>query len=166
MANRDIHDLKKDLVRLAKKRANYYRYYKGERDRDIFNYTGLFKENGRVVTAEEFTNKFGNKIEYGLAMLEKLLDRNYIRDVNERYKENVIAMLVGMGFEEQAMQVGAMSLREFMKEFNKGTWDNLKETYNDYETIRISEHFDKSLGLDAYEGIPERVLGLGVFKEG
>lgn len=143
MANKSYtdSDIKNALAKLRDKRRRYVnRYdYESKQMKDIFAQTGLFKENGRVVTVQEFKEKFGAHINYGMAMIQEKLDRNYLKNINKKYKENISTMLNMMGLEEESEKVERMGYREFMRLDRQGTWDYVQEQYDTYDIISLAE---------------------------
>lgn len=151
MANKYTdEEIKTMLAKLRDKRRRYLNRndYESKQMKDIFAQTGLFKDNGRVVSVEEFKEKFGVHINYGVAMIEEKLDKNYIRNINKRYKENITTMLNMMGLEEESEKVERMSYRKFMQLDKEGTWDYVQEQYDNYDTISLAEEISGELSTE------------------
>lgn len=143
-------EIKGFLGKLRDKRRRYLNRndYEAEQMKDIFAQTGLFKDNGKVVSVEEFKEKFGVHINYGVTMIKEKLDPNYIKNINKRYKENISTMLNMMGLEEESEKVEKMGYREFMRLDRAGTWDYVQEQYDSYDTISLAEEISGELNSE------------------
>lgn len=152
-------EIKQMLGKLRDKRRRYVnRYdYESKQMKDIFAQTGLFKSNGRVVSVEEFKEKFGTHINYGVAMIQEKLQPNYLKDINKRYKENVATMLNMMGLEEESKKVERMGYREFMRLDRQGTWDYVQEKYDSYDAISLAEEISGEFDADTKGELSEDV---------
>ena len=97
-------DIKILLNKLRDKRTRYRKRldYESKQLSDIFEQTGLFDEQGKIVSVDEFKKKFGVHINYGVAMIQEKLQPNYVRDINRKYKDNIETMLNLMGLEEES----------------------------------------------------------------
>lgn len=160
MANKYTdQEIKTMLGKLRDKRRRYLvrNDYESKQMKDIFAQTGLFKENGRVVSVEEFKEKFGVHINYGVAMIEEKLQPNYIKNLNKKYKENISTMLNMMGLEEESEKVERMGYRKFMQLDKQGAWDYVQEQYDSYDTISLAEEISGELDTESKGELSEDV---------
>lgn len=161
MANQyNDEEIKRLLGKLRDKRKRYLnrKDYEAEQMKDIFAQTGLFKDNGKVISVNEFKEKFGIHINYGVAMIQEKLDPNYIKNVNKKYKANISTMLNMMGLEEEATKVERMGYREFMRLDQQGTWDYVQEQYDQYDTISLAEEISGELDSDKKDKLSKDVM--------
>lgn len=143
-------EIKQLLGKLRDKRRRYLnrKDYEAQQMKDIFAQTGLFKDNGKVLSVDEFKQKFGMHINYGVAMVEEKLDKDYIKNINKKYKQNIATMLNMMGLEEESAKVERMGYREFMRLDQQGTWDYVQEQYDQYDTISLAEEISGELSSE------------------
>lgn len=130
------------LNKLRDKRRRYLnrRGYDAKAMQDIFAQTGLFNEDtGRVVSVQEFKEKMGYHINYGVAMIQEKLQKDYVKKVTMQLKDNLVTMLNNMGLEEESEKVSKMGYREFTRLEEQGEWDYVVEKYDDYDTISLAE---------------------------
>lgn len=160
MTNYSDEQIKTLLTKLRDKRRRYLNRndYEAQQMKDIFAQTGLFKQNGRIVSVEEFKEKMGVHINYGVAMIQEKLNPNYIRDINKKYKENIATMLNMMGLEEESEKVARMGYREFMRLDKQGTWDYVQEQYDTYDTISLAEEISGAVSGDEKEHLSKDVM--------
>lgn len=160
MTNYSDEQIKNLLTKLRDKRRRYLNRndYEAQQMQDIFAQTGLFKQNGRIVSVEEFKEKMGVHINYGVAMIQEKLKPNYIRDVNKQFKENVAKMLNTMGLEEESEKVARMGYKEFMRLEKQGTWDYVQEQYDTYDTISLAEEISGVVSGNEKEHLSNAVM--------
>lgn len=160
MTNYSDEQIKNLLTKLRDKRRRYLNRndYEAQQMKDIFAQTGLFKQNGRIVSVEEFKEKMGGHINYGVAMIQEKLNPNYIRDINKKYKENIATMLNMMGLEEESEKVARMGYREFMRLDKQGTWDYVQEQYDTYDTISLAEEISGVVSGNEKEQLSKDVM--------
>lgn len=160
MTNYSDEQIKTLLTKLRDKRRRYLNRndYEAQQMKDIFAQTGLFKQNGRIVSVEEFKEKMGVHINYGVAMIQEKLNPNYIRDINKKYKENIATMLNMMGLEEESEKVARMGYREFMRLDKQGTWDYVQEQYDTYDTISLAEEISGVVSGNEKEQLSKDVM--------
>lgn len=150
MAQYTDEQIKQALAKIRDKRRRYIKRkgYEAEQMKDIFAKTGLFiqekdadeiAENVRIVSVEEFKEKFGVHINYGMGMINKILEPDYVKKLNKSYKDNLVIMLNNMGLEEESKKVEEMGYREFMRLDRAGTWDYVQEQYDTYDQISLAE---------------------------
>lgn len=142
-------ELQKMLEKLSKKRYDYRRNrgWLDDKYKDIFQQSGLFKEGfgyGKrsVISAQELIDRKGVNINYTIGMLEQMLDRNYIKNIDISYKESIVIQLKYMGMDKLANQFDNLSLKNFRKEFIKTRINiDFKEFYDNYKSLRTAEQF-------------------------
>ena len=153
-------DIKILLNKLRDKRTRYRKRldYESKQLSDIFEQTGLFDEQGKIVSVDEFKKKFGVHINYGVAMIQEKLQPNYVRDINRKYKDNIETMLNLMGLEEESEKVRKMGYREFMRLDKQGTWDYVQEQYDTYDTISLADEISGETSTQELQEISNDVM--------
>ena len=139
-------DLKNLLRKFSVKRQNYRRRKQASLDlqlgEDLFERSGLF-ENGRIISVDKLKQKYSNELHYKIAIMENMLDKDYIKNVNLRYKDNMVSMLNNMGEVEWAEEVENMSLRKFTQKVYQGEFDDVKERYDTSVAIDTAERMSR-----------------------
>lgn len=139
-------DLKNLLRKFSVKRQNYRRRKQASLDlqlgEDLFERSGLF-ENGRIISVDKLKQKYSNELHYKIAIMENMLDKDYIKNVNLRYKDNMVSMLNNMGEVEWAEEVENMSLRKFIQKVYQGEFDDVKERYDTSVAIDTAERMSR-----------------------
>ena len=142
-------EIKEMLQKLNRKRKAYNdrRGYGSKTARDLFAHSGLF-EDGKVVGVKRFKEMFEDRINYGVKMVENMLDKNYVRDVTKRFKDNLVTLLNNMGLEEESKKVEEMGIKRFTELEEVGTWDYVIEQYE-------SEDYRALMEADIISGVEE-----------
>lgn len=140
------NDLKALLRKFSIKRQNYRRRKEISLDlklgEDLFERSGLF-ENGRIISVDRLKDKYADQLHYKIAIMENMLDKDYIKNINLRYKDNMVSMLNTMGEFEWAEEVEKMSLRKFIQGVYNGDYDEVKERYPTYVAVSVAERMSK-----------------------
>lgn len=140
------NDLKALLRKFSIKRQNYRRRKEISLDlklgEDLFERSGLF-ENGRIISVDRLKDKYADQLHYKIAIMENMLDKDYIKNINLRYKDNMVSMLNTMGEYEWAEEVEKMSLRKFIQGVYNGDYDEVKERYPTYVAVSVAERMSK-----------------------
>lgn len=140
------NDLKALLRKFSIKRQNYRRRKEISLDlklgEDLFERSGLF-ENGRIISIDRLKDKYADQLHYKIAIMENMLDKDYIKNINLRYKDNMVSMLNTMGEFEWAEEVEKMSLRKFIQGVYNGDYDEVKERYPTYVAVSVAERMSK-----------------------
>mgnify|MGYP001851750004 CR=1 FL=1 len=139
-------DLKTLLRKFSIKRQNYRRRKEISLDlklgEDLFERSGLF-ENGRIISVDRLKDKYADQLHYKIAIMENMLDKDYIKNINLRYKDNMVSMLNNMGEIEWAEEVEKMSLRKFIQGVYNGDYDEVKERYDLQVAVDVAERMSK-----------------------
>ena len=139
-------DLKTLLRKFSIKRQNYRRRKEISLDlklgEDLFERSGLF-ENGRIISVDRLKDKYADQLHYKIAIMENMLDKDYIKNINLRYKDNMVSMLNNMGEIELAEEVEKMSLRKFIQGVYNGDYDEVKERYDLQVAVDVAERMSK-----------------------
>lgn len=139
-------DLKTLLRKFSIKRQNYRRRKEISLDlklgEDLFERSGLF-ENGRIISVDRLKDKYSDQLHYKIAIMENMLDKDYIKNINLRYKDNMVSMLNNMGEIEWAEEVEKMSLRKFIQGVYNGDYDEVKERYDLQVAVDVAERMSK-----------------------
>ena len=128
-----------EIQELLKRFESKYNRYKTKHDKSIYDTLDLVKD-GKVINVTEFKKIYGDKLQYGLTMLNNVLDKNYIYNVNRRYKKYIEKSLYAMGSDNIANEVREMSMSKFLELYDAGTWDNVKETYDNARETKLAEY--------------------------
>ena len=140
------NDLKTLLRKFSIKRQNYRRRKEISLDlklgEDLFERSGLF-ENGRIISVDRLKDKYADQLHYKIAIMENMLDKDYINNINLRYKDNMVSMLNNMGEIEWAEEVEKMSLRKFIQGVYNGDYDEVKERYDLQVAVDVAERMSK-----------------------
>ena len=139
-------DLKTLLRKFSIKRQNYRRRKEISLDlklgEDLFERSGLF-ENGRIISVDRLKDKYADQLHYKIAIMENMLDKDYIKNINLRYKDNMVSMLNNIGEIEWAEEVEKMSLRKFIQGVYNGDYDEVKERYDLQVAVDVAERMSK-----------------------
>lgn len=139
-------DLKTLLRKFSIKRQNYRRRKEISLDlklgEDLFERSGLF-ENGRIISVDRLKDKYADQLHYKIAIMENMLDKDYIKNINLRYKDNMVSMLNNMGEIEWAEEIEKMSLRKFIQGVYNGDYDEVKERYDLQVAVDVAERMSK-----------------------
>lgn len=156
-----IQDL---LYKMRKKRYNYFSRLKRTNVttpaemNNIFNRLGIFTKQGKVLSVEQFKEKYNRQINYKVSIMQDLLRPEFFKEKDKQFKVAISQMLSYMGNLKEAEKVDKMSLKEFRKNFYAGNYDNLKEHY---ETSKAFEYAETIASKSKFELTPEILDLLG-----
>lgn len=158
-----LQDIDKMLQKLRKKRYDYVRRYgKDFADNDLFTESGLFDKTkpNKVRSASELYEKYGNHISQKVAILESMLDRNYIRNVNLGYKESLIQQILYMGETLLADKLQKMTYHDFVRYIaqNKTITNKIKEMYENFKSLKVVEQLTNKKANDSQKAEIRREL--------
>lgn len=118
-----------EMINKINKRAT--RYNDRVWDRQLFETLGI-ESGGKPLTIDKFDKIFKGKKEYGISMLQDASSRNFIAQINKRYKDTIATILDRMGLNYDADTVRNMSYKEFRKIQKEDTWSYVYDRYNSY----------------------------------
>lgn len=99
-------------------------------DWSLFQSMALFdEEKNTVVSVQEFNNIFKDKKQHGFNMLQNALKRNYVYNINKRYKQSIVDLLEKMGLKTESEKVANLSMKDFIRHHKQGKWNNVYELY-------------------------------------
>ena len=144
----DDNELKQLLDKFYKKEQRYInspqRIVKDNETLDLFEKV-VPKIDGKRMSVEQFKTRYEDKLHYKIAIMENMLDKNFLKNINKNYKDNIVTMLEKMGNFEEARNVEKMSLRKFIENANKGDYDNVKEMYKSQKEYYTAEQLLKNI---------------------
>lgn len=127
MTDKEIETL---LNKIEEKNREFYKVNKIKT-----NYSGNIYQRlnvlrkGKAIPVSEFKVRYAKRLDKKLEALEKVLDDNYIYELENNFKENLQVILYNLGKYDLAREIEQLSVEEVREKRLLGEYDDLLDLY-------------------------------------